>query len=122
MSKNHSPQFLRICEAARKVIKEITIDKVKSGSDFVLLDIREDHEWQLGHLPGAIHLGRGILERDIEEVVKDPSQKIVLYCGGGYRSALAALSLKEMGYSNVYSMAGGFRGWVERGLDIEAGE
>ena len=119
MSDTHSLQFLKICEAARKRIQELSIEHVAVGGDFILIDVREDHEWQAGHLPGARHLGRGILERDIEKLIPNFQQKIVLYCGGGYRSALAAVSLEEMGYQSVFSMAGGYRGWLEKGLDVE---
>ncbi len=101
-------------------IKEISIEEVlekqKSEHAFVLIDVREDHEWQQGRLPGSIHLGRGILERDIEKVVADKSTEVVLYCGGGFRSALSADNMQKMGYVNVLSMAGGIRGWRERQL------
>ena len=85
----------------------------------MLIDVREDHEWNKGHLPQAHHLGRGILERDIERLCPDKDSKIILYCGGGYRSALAAVNLQTMGYTHVLSMAKGYRGWVEENLNIE---
>ncbi len=87
----------------------------------MLIDVREDHEWQAGHLPQAVHLGRGIIERDVETTFPDPHTELVLYCGGGYRSALAAQSLQKMGYDNVWSLAGGFRGWRDAGHDVVTG-
>lgn len=119
----HSPGFEKICEDAKSRIREVTIDDVRSkqadGSPFQLLDVREDHEWDKGRIPGSQHLGRGIIERDIENLVPDQGAEIILYCGGGYRSALAADNLQKMGYQNVYSMAGGIRAWREEGLDEE---
>lgn len=91
----------------------------EGGDSFTLLDVREDHEWQAGHLPGAEHLGKGIIERDIEERFPDVDAELILYCGGGFRSALAAETLQKMGYTNVISMDGGFRGWKEAGYPIE---
>src|SRR5690606_24241795 len=98
--------------------------RLERGDTFKLVDVREDHEWAKGHIPGAVHLGRGIIERDIERIFPDPDTEIVLYCGGGYRSALVADNLQKMGYTNVASMDGGWRGWLEAGFDIEgqAGE
>jgi rhodanese-related sulfurtransferase len=90
-----------------------------AGEQFLLVDVREDNEWQRGHIPGAVHMGRGIIERDIEEAVPDHAAKLVLYCGGGFRSALAADNLQKMGYTNVISMDGGWRGWNEAGLPTE---
>lgn len=125
LHKSHSPGFLKIAEAARKEIIEVTQEHfLKLQDSFtsnkaVLLDVREDHEWSEGHLPGAVHLGRGILERDIEVLVPDMSTPLVLYCGGGYRSALAALSLKKMGYTQVYSLSGGFRLWLANQRPVE---
>jgi rhodanese-related sulfurtransferase len=122
MAKKHSPGFERICEEARKNIKEVSIQDVKKElekkSDFVLIDVREDHEWNEGHLPQAMHLGKGIIERDIEERIPNVNTNLILYCGGGYRSALAAESIKRIGYKNVQSMAGGFRSWKEAHLPI----
>lgn len=89
------------------------------ATDFHLIDVREDHEWQAGHLPSARHLGKGIIERDIEQAIPDPDAEIVLYCGGGFRSVLAADALQQMGYRRVRSLIGGYRGWTEAGLPIE---
>ena len=118
----HSPRFEQRCEAARKHVREVTLEDVRArverGEVFRLVDVREDHEWAAGHLPGASHLGRGILERDIETREPDLHTEIVLYCGGGYRSALAAESLQQMGYDNIWSLAGGFRAWRDAGLPI----
>lgn len=119
MSKQHAPGFLAIVETARAQINEISVAALQQlSSSYALIDVREDHEWQQGHLPEAIHLGKGIIERDIEQKISNKQQQIVLYCGGGYRSALAALSLKQMGYTNVLSLAGGHRSWVEAGLPL----
>lgn len=111
----HASGFLGLVEECMPRIKEVTavetVAMQKQGEAFMLIDTREDREWQAGHAEGAIHLGRGIIERDIEQAVPNHDTKIVLYCGGGYRSALAADSLQKMGYSNVYSMAGGWRDW-----------
>lgn len=113
----HAKRFDDLVDDARGRIRECTIDDVKDlldrGHEFVLVDVREESEWQGGHLPGAVHLCKGIIERDIEEAVPDTGAEIVLYCGGGYRSALAADNLTKMGYTNVTSMDGGFRGWKE---------
>ena len=122
MTKKHNPLFLKSSEAARSQIRELTIDDVKTvidrGGPIELLDVREDHEWIKGHLPMAEHLGRGILERDIEKKLPDLATEIVVYCGGGFRSALAAESLGRMGYHNVYSMAGGYSAWLARGFPV----
>lgn len=119
MSKQHAPGFLALVNAAKAHIKEITIDELLQHNEpYVLLDIREDHEWQKGHFPEAMHLGKGVIERDIEQVVADKKQKIVLYCGGGFRSALSAQTLQQMGYQQVLSLAGGYREWQERKLPI----
>ena len=119
----HTPQFLNIVNDANTRIKELTIDDVRQkldrGEKLHLVDVREDSEWTKGHLPGAEHLGKGVIERDIETKIPDASAEIVLYCGGGFRSALAADNLQKMGYTNVYSMDGGWRGWNEAGLPIE---
>jgi len=118
MAHQHSARFLKIVEDARRRIREITIDDVKArldrGETFLLLDVREESEYANDHLPGAIHLGKGVIERDIEERVPDLDTPLVLYCGGGYRSALAADNLQKMGYTNVLSMDGGIRGWREK--------
>jgi rhodanese-related sulfurtransferase len=111
----HSRAFLLLVAAAKRRIPEVTVSGVKRNlrerHPFLLIDVREDREWDAGHITGALHLGRGILERDIENAVPDKHAEIVLYCGGGYRSALAAESLGRMGYRNVSSMAGGWKAW-----------
>lgn len=119
----HSPRFLDLVSKARARVTEVSIDDFRQqvdapGGQPVLLDVREDHEWAKGHLPGAEHLGRGILERDVENAYPDLDTDLVLYCGGGYRSALAADSLSQMGYRRVRSLAGGYRAWTEAGLPI----
>jgi rhodanese-related sulfurtransferase len=119
----HSPAFLRLVDEVRGRIRESDVDAVRErierGDSFHLIDVREDGEWERGHLPGATHIGRGVLERDIEKLIPDTGADIVLYCGGGYRSALAADSLQRMGYTNVTSLDGGFRGWTAAGGDVE---
>jgi rhodanese-related sulfurtransferase len=116
----HSSQFLKLVQNAKKNVKETNVAEVKRRSDagekFLLIDVREDNEWAKGHLPGAVHLGKGIIERDIEQRVPDTSAKLILYCGGGFRSALAAENLQKMGYTNVESMDGGWKGWLDAGL------
>jgi len=123
MAKNHAPGFLKVATDAKSRVRELTVDDVRkkldAGQSFRLIDVREDHEWAAGHLPKAEHLGRGIIERDIEGKIPDPGTELVLYCGGGFRSALAADMLQKMGYTNVWSMDGGFRGWKEAGLPVE---
>lgn len=118
MAHQHSARFLRIVEDAKVRVREVSIDDVKArldrGDKFVLVDVREESEYAKDHLPGAIHLGKGVIERDIEEHVPELNTPVVLYCGGGYRSALAADNLQKMGYSNVLSMNGGIRGWREK--------
>ena len=125
MAHQHSARFLKIVEDARRRIREITIDDVKAGLDrgetFLLLDVREESEYANDHLPGAIHLGKGVIERDIEERVPELDTLLVLYCGGGYRSALAADNLQKMGYTNVLSMDGGIRGWREKHFPLTRG-
>lgn len=120
--KKHGPKFLEVVNDARRQVRECTVADVAGrldrGETFRLLDVREDSEWAEGRLPGAMHLGKGVIERDIEELVPDTASEIVLYCGGGYRSALAAESLQKMGYTNVLSMDGGYRGWIEAGQTI----
>lgn len=119
----HSPGFLRLVDEVRKRVHEVSVHDVHAmiqrGEVFRLLDVREQDEWGRGHLPRAEHLSKGIIERDIETVVPDSAARIVLYCGGGYRSALAADNLQKMGYTNVLSMDGGWRGWTEAGLPVE---
>jgi len=116
----HSPQFLKLVNEAKKQVKETTVADVKrrmdSGEKFLLVDVREDNEWEKGHLPGAVHMGRGVIERDIEIQVPETATKMILYCGGGFRSALVADNLQKMGYTNVESMDGGWKGWVAAGL------
>jgi rhodanese-related sulfurtransferase len=119
----HSPEFLKIVSDAKTRVRETNIQKVKewleSGESFSLVDVREQSEWDRGHLPRAIHLGKGIIERDVVSMIPEKSQTIVLYCGGGYRSALAADNLQKMGYTNVISMDGGWRAWTEAGYPTE---
>ena len=119
----HASRFLTLVDAARAQIAECTIADVKqkqdAGEAFHLVDVREESEYAAGHIPGAIHLGKGVIERDIEKAIPDTSTPITLYCGGGYRSALAALNLQQMGYENVISMDGGMRGWREAGFAVE---
>jgi rhodanese-related sulfurtransferase len=121
----HSPRFLKLVDDARSRVRELTVADVKAKLDrmapFQLIDVREESEWANDHLPQAQHLGRGILERDIEVRFPDLSTELVLYCGGGYRSALAADSLQKMGYTNVWSMAGGIRGWREAQFPLVRG-
>jgi rhodanese-related sulfurtransferase len=126
MAQQHSARFLQIVDAARKRIRETTVDEVKAkldrGDNFLLLDVREESEYAKDHLPKAIHLGKGVIERDIEDRVPNLDAPLVLYCGGGYRSALAADSLQKMGYTNVLSMDGGIRGWREKNFPLTRGE
>jgi rhodanese-related sulfurtransferase len=122
MTHDHSPRFLRIAEDARSRVNEISLENVKAkldrGETFLLVDVREESEYAADHLPGAVHLGKGIIERDIENRVPDPATPLVLYCGGGFRSAMAADNLQKMGYTNVLSMQGGIRGWRERAFPL----
>ena len=114
--KDHAKGFLSLVEEALKDIPEVDVyqikDRLDKGDNVNLIDVREDNEWNLGRIPTAIHLGKGIIERDIESVAKNREMELILYCQGGFRSALAAESLKKMGYKNVYSMSGGFSGWA----------
>ena len=123
MAKAHSERFLKVVEQARQAVKELSVqqvrEKLEKGESFRLLDVREGEEYARGHLPRAESLCKGIIERDIEKLVPDPATPVVLYCGGGFRSALAADSLQKMGYTNVVSMDGGWREWTARGLPIE---
>ena len=122
MAPDHSEGFLNLVKDAKARVQEEdyreTKKRLDAGEKFVLIDTREESEWARGHIPGAIHLGRGIIERDIEKTVPDKSTQIVLYCGGGFRSALAADNLQKMGYRNVISMDGGWRGWTDAGFPI----
>ena len=119
----HSEQFLKIVDDAKRRINEVTVtetrDRLNENSDARLIDVREDNEWDAAHAAGAVHLGKGIIERDIEATVPDKATELILYCGGGYRSALAADVLQKMGYKNVWSMAGGWKAWKESGAPVE---
>ncbi len=120
---HHNPRFLEIVDDAKSRVRQNDVQAVKAMLDterrFYLVDVREDNEWNAGHLPRAIHLSKGIVERDIETAIPDLDAEIVLYCGGGYRSALAADHLQQMGYTNVWSMDGGIRGWREAGYPMD---
>jgi rhodanese-related sulfurtransferase len=119
---DHSEGFLNLVRDAKKRIKEedyrATKKRIDAGEQFTLIDTREDAEWARGHIPGAVHMSKGIIERDIEKAVPDRDTPVVLYCGGGFRSALAADNLQKMGYRNVVSMDGGWRGWTEAGFPV----
>ncbi len=121
----HSPGFLKLVQDAKTRIRETNVQEVKkkldASEELILMDVREESEWARGHLPGAVYLGKGVIERDIEQKVPDKNAPLVLYCGGGYRSALAAENLQKMGYTNVVSMDGGWRGWLEAGYPIAKG-
>jgi rhodanese-related sulfurtransferase len=125
MAHHHSPRFLKIVDESRKRVRETNVDEVwarmNRGEKFVLVDVREDNEWAKDHLPGAVHLGKGIIERDVEQQYPDAGTELVLYCGGGFRSAMAADNLQKMGYTNVISMDGGIRVWREKGYPLEPG-
>jgi rhodanese-related sulfurtransferase len=120
----HSPAFLKLANDAKTRIREVTVEDVRrsqqSRQPFHLVDVREDSEWDAAHAAGSIHLGKGIIERDIESAIPEKDARIVLYCGGGFRSALAADALQQMGYTNVFSLAGGWRAWNEAGLPVES--
>src|SRR4051794_9543628 len=122
MAHQHSPRFLKIVEDAKGRVRELTVEQVKAkldrGEKFHLVDVREESEYAKDHLPGAVHLGKGVIERDVEARIPDTGAEVVLYCGGGFRSALAADNLQKMGYTNVLSMDGGIRGWRERGYPL----
>jgi rhodanese-related sulfurtransferase len=122
-TKTHNEGFLKLVNEAKARVQRIDIEGYRklagSGEKFLLIDVREDREWQAGHAAGAMHLGKGIVERDIEAKVPDRAAKLVLYCGGGYRSALAADALQRMGYQNAISLDGGWRSWQEAGLPAE---
>jgi rhodanese-related sulfurtransferase len=121
----HSEGFLKVVHDAKSRIREVTVDetkqRMKANPDVKLIDVREDNEWEASHAAGAEHLGKGIIERDIEAAVPDKATELILYCGGGFRSALAADVLQTMGYTNVFSMAGGWKAWKDSGGAIERG-
>lgn len=123
MGKQHAPGFLKIVQDAKTRVKECTVDDVKrrldAGERFTVVDVREESEYAAGHVPGAVHLSKGVIERDIERVVPDPATPLVLYCGGGFRSALATDNIQKMGYTNVISMDGGWRDWTGKGYPTE---
>jgi rhodanese-related sulfurtransferase len=122
MAPKHAPRFLALVEDAKKRVRETNVEEVNArldrGEKLLLIDVREESEFAAGHVPGAVHLGKGIIERDIEAKVPELDREIILYCGGGFRSALAADNLQKMGYTNVLSMDGGMRGWRDRGLPV----
>ena len=122
--KSHSSRFLKIVNDAKEEITETNVQEVNDrrdrGDDFYLVDIREESEWDKGHITNAIYIGKGVIERDIEKKIDNTDAEIILYCGGGFRSALAADNLQKMGYSNVSSMDGGYSGWVKAGYPTEA--
>jgi rhodanese-related sulfurtransferase len=117
---DHPEGFLKLVKEAKTRIKEEDFRDIKkkldAGEPMIIIDTREDNEWARGHIPNAVHLGKGVIERDIEKAIPDKHATLVLYCGGGYRSALAADNLQKMGYRNVISMDGGWRGWTEAGF------
>jgi rhodanese-related sulfurtransferase len=121
----HSEGFLKLVNDAKSRIREVSVDetreRMKASDGVRLIDVREDNEWELGHAAGSTHLGKGIIERDIEAQVPEKSTELILYCGGGFRSALAADVLQQMGYTNVFSMAGGWKAWNESGGPTEEG-
>jgi len=125
MAQQHPPRFLKIVDDAKTRVRETTVDEVKTrmdrGDKFTLVDVREESEFAKDHLPGAIHLGKGVIERDIEARVPKLDTELVLYCGGGFRSALAADNLQKMGYTHVISMDGGIRDWREKAYPLEPG-
>ncbi|HAF13446.1 MAG TPA: sulfurtransferase [Blastocatellia bacterium] len=122
----HSEGFLKLVNDARTRIRELTVaetrERMSANPNAKLIDVREDNEWQLGSAAGSIHLAKGIIERDIEEKVPDKGTELILYCGGGFRSALAADVLQQMGYTNVFSMAGGWKAWQGSGAPTTADE
>lgn len=122
MAHQHTPRFLSIVADAKGRIREVSVDQVKAkldrGETFHLVDVREESEWAKDHLPSALHLGKGIIERDVEQRIPDTGAEIILYCGGGFRSALAADNLQKMGYTNVFSMDGGIRDWRQKAYPL----
>jgi rhodanese-related sulfurtransferase len=122
VAHQHSPRFLQIVNDAKQRVREVNVEDVKQmldrGEKFTLVDVREESEFAKDHLPGAVHLGKGVIERDVEQKIPDPAAPLVLYCGGGFRSALAADNLQKMGYTNVVSMDGGIRDWRQKGYPL----
>jgi len=118
----HAPRFLALVKDAKSRVRETNVAEVKkrldAGEKLLIVDVREESEWARGHIPGSVHLGKGVIERDVEAAVPDTSCEIILYCGGGFRSAIAADNLKKMGYSNPVSMDGGWRDWTAAGLPV----
>ena len=118
----HNNMFLNLVEEYRPQVKEVDVhhvsDRLNNKENIILIDVREDHEWQQGHIPKAIHMSKGIIERDIEKAIPKKDTEIILYCGGGFRSVLSAYNLQKMGYTNVISMDGGVRGWQEAGHEL----
>ena len=124
--KKHNEAFLRLVEEAKESVRETNVEEVharmsKGDRAFILVDVREDSEWSSGYITGAIHLGKGVIERDIESEIPEKDREIILYCGGGFRSALAAVALQKMGYTQVLSMDGGWRSWSEAGFPTSKG-
>ena len=122
---DHSPGFLKLVNEARPYVKEVTIDQARErlakNPDAVLMDVREDNEWEKGHAAQAVHLGKGILERDLEQMFRDPNREIIMYCGGGYRSVLTAEVAQKMGYRNVHSLIGGYKALVKAQWPMKSG-
>lgn len=122
----HSPGFLKLVNEAKRNVEELSVAEARArlaaNPRIVLLDVREDHEWQTGHAAEAVHLGKGILERDLEKMYPDPGTEIIMYCGGGFRSALTADAARRMGYRNVYSLAGGYKAMVMAGWPMKPGD
>ena len=120
---SHSPEFIKIVDDAKARVKQTDVPAVlkrlAAGETLLLVDVREDNEWAKGRIAGSIHLGKGVIERDVEDAIKDKTAEVILYCGGGFRSALSADNLQKMGYRNVLSMDGGWRAWVEAGGPVE---
>ena len=125
MGKQHAPGFLKIVQDAKTRVRECTVGDVKrrldAGEKLLLVDVREESEYAAGHLPGAVHISKGVIERDAEAKIPDPATEVILYCGGGFRSALAADNLQKMGYTNVVSMDGGWRDWTGNGYPVTRG-
>ena len=121
----HSPGFVKLVDDAKSRVREVDVDEARrrlESGKVKLIDVREESEWEVGHARGALHLGKGVIERDIEERVPDKKADLILYCGGGFRSALATDNLQKMGYTNVHSMAGGWRAWQAAGAPVDKGK